>query len=214
MDHLEEIAASLVRGDAAEVDRLVGEALGEGVGADVVLSRGLTVGMAEIGRQFRANEIFVPEVLVAARAMKAGLARLEPIFAETGTPRVGTCVLGTVRGDIHDIGKNLVSMMLTGAGFTVVDLGVNVSPQGFADAVEAHRPQLVGLSALLTTTMVQMPPTLAAIRAVAPSTPVMIGGAPVTAEYAAEIGADGYGANATEAVEEALRLVAPVPDAA
>ena len=197
----------MIGGDAEGVDRRVREALDAGVAAEVVLDRGLTVGMAEVGRRFRANEIFVPEVLIAARAMKAGLAHLEPIFAETGTPPVGTCVLGTVKGDIHDIGKNLVSMMLRGAGFTVVDLGVNVAPETFVAAVTEHRPQIVGLSALLTTTMVQMGPTLEAVKAAAPDTRVLVGGAPVTAAFADEIGADGYGANASEAVDHALRLV-------
>jgi 5-methyltetrahydrofolate--homocysteine methyltransferase len=208
MQQLDGIAAALVRGDSAAVDELVSAALRDGLAADLVLERGLTAGMAEIGRRFRANEIFVPEVLIAARAMKAGLAHLEPIFATSGKPPVGTCVLGTVKGDIHDIGKNLVGMMLTGAGFRVVDLGINVSAQAFADAVAEHAPQVVGLSALLTTTMIQMRPTLEAIRDVAPAACVLVGGAPVTAEYAAEIGADGYGANAAEAVDEALRLVA------
>jgi 5-methyltetrahydrofolate--homocysteine methyltransferase len=207
MDLLEEIAAAVIRGDAGAVDRLTGEALRAGVGAEVVLDGGLTAGMAEIGRRFRANEIFVPEVLVAARAMKAGLAQLEPIFAATGVAPVGTCVLGTVQGDIHDIGKNLVGMMLRGAGFAVVDLGVNVPAQAFADAVRTHSPQIVGLSALLTTTMVQMQPTIVAIREASTQVRVMVGGAPVSAAFAAEIGADAYGANAGEAVDHALRFV-------
>jgi 5-methyltetrahydrofolate--homocysteine methyltransferase len=207
MADLTEIADAVVRGDADAVDRLVARALAEGVGASAILEGGLTPGMAEVGRLFRANEVFVPEVLVAARAMKAGLAHLEPIFAETGVAPVGTCVLGTVQGDIHDIGKNLVGMMLRGAGFTVVDLGVNVSPSVFADAVLEHGAGVVGLSALLTTTMVQMRPTLGAIRAAAPGVSVMVGGAPVTADFAREIGADGYGANAADAVDLALGLV-------
>jgi 5-methyltetrahydrofolate--homocysteine methyltransferase len=207
MADLTEIADAVVRGDADAVDRLVARALANGVGASAILEGGLTPGMAEVGRRFRINEMFVPEVLVAARAMKAGLAHLEPHFAETGVAPVGTCVLGTVQGDIHDIGKNLVGMMLRGAGFTVVDLGVNVSPSGFADAVLEHGAGVVGLSALLTTTMVQMRPTLDAIRAAAPGVPVMVGGAPVTADYAREIGADGYGANAADAVDLALGLV-------
>jgi 5-methyltetrahydrofolate--homocysteine methyltransferase len=207
MADLKEIADAVVRGDADAVDRLVARALADGVGASAILEGGLTPGMAEVGRRFRINEMFVPEVLVAARAMKAGLAHLEPLFAETGVAPVGTCVLGTVQGDIHDIGKNLVGMMLRGAGFTVVDLGVNVPPSGFADAVLEHGAGVVGLSALLTTTMVQMRPTLDAIRAAAPGVPVMVGGAPVTADYAREIGADGYGANAADAVDLALGLV-------
>jgi 5-methyltetrahydrofolate--homocysteine methyltransferase len=211
MDLLAEIAAAVIRGDAAAVDRLTDEALRAGEAADVVLDRGLTAAMAVIGRRFRANEIFVPEVLVAARAMKAGLARLEPVLAETGVPPVGTCVIGTVQGDIHDIGKNLVAMMLRGAGFAVVDLGVNVPAQAFAEAVRTHSPQIVGLSALLTTTMVQMQPTIAAVRDASAQVRVMVGGAPVSVAFAAEIGADAYGANAGEAVDVALRFVGRAP---
>jgi 5-methyltetrahydrofolate--homocysteine methyltransferase len=207
----EGIARAVIAGDAAAVDRLVHRALEAGTGADVVLNEGLTAGMAEIGRRFRENEIFVPEVLVAARAMKAGLEQLEPIFAETGVPPVGTCVIGTVQGDIHDIGKNLVGMMLRGAGFTVIDLGVNVPPATFAESAVEHGAQLVGLSALLTTTMVQMGPTVDVVRDAAPEVGVLIGGAPVTAGFADEIDADGYGENATAAVEEALRLVGRDP---
>jgi 5-methyltetrahydrofolate--homocysteine methyltransferase len=207
MADLREIADAVVRGDGDAVDRLVASALGDGTAASAILEGGLTPGMAEVGRRFRANEMFVPEVLVAARAMKAGMAHLEPIFAETGVASVGTCILGTVQGDIHDIGKNLVGMMLRGAGFTVVDLGVNVPPAVFADAVLEHGAGIVGLSALLTTTMVQMRPTLDAIRNAAPGVTVMVGGAPVTAEFAREIGADGYGANAADAADLALRLV-------
>lgn len=213
MEDLAAIARAVIDGDADAVDRRVSRALEEGFAAEVVLDQGLTTGMAEVGRRFRANEIFVPEVLVAARAMKAGLAHLEPIFAETGTPPVATCVIGTVRGDVHDIGKNLVSMMLRGAGFTVVDLGVNVPAPAFAAAVVEHEPEIVGLSALLTTTMIQMRPTLRAVKEVAPATRVMVGGAPVTAAFAEEIGADGYGANAAEAVDRALRLVGRSPSA-
>jgi 5-methyltetrahydrofolate--homocysteine methyltransferase len=206
MVDLRDIADAVVRGDGDAVDRLVAGALADGVAASAILEGGLTPGMAEVGRRFRANEMFVPEVLVAARAMKAGMAHLEPIFAETGVAPVGTCVLGTVQGDIHDIGKNLVGMMLRGAGFTVVDLGVNVPSAVFADAVLEHGAGIVGLSALLTTTMVQMRPTMDAIRAAAPGVSVMVGGAPVTAEFAREIGADGYGAHAADAADLALRL--------
>lgn len=211
MEPLEQIAQAVIRGEAAEVDRQVQAALEAGIAADVILDRGLTAGMAEIGRRFRANEIFVPEVLVAARAMKAGLAHLEPIFAETGVAPAGTCVLGTVQGDIHDIGKNLVAMMLRGAGFRVIDLGVNVPPRAFVAAVAEHAPEIVGLSALLTTTMVQMRPTIEAVRAASPAVRIMVGGAPVTAAFADEIGADAWGANAAEAVDHALRFIGRTP---
>jgi len=204
---LNDIAQAVIAGDAALVSTLVEAALAEGEAASAVLEHGLTAGMAVIGRRFRANEIFVPEVLIAARAMKAGLSQLEPILSAAGVAPVGTFVIGTVRGDIHDIGKNLVGMMLRGAGFSVVDLGVNVMPQAFVDAAKQHGAQLVGLSALLTTTMVQMRPTIEALRAASPDVKVLVGGAPVSPEFAASIGADGYGANATDAVERALELV-------
>ena len=206
MADLSAIADAVIRGDDEAVSHLVAEALEAGVAAHVVLNDGLTAGMAVVGRRFRDSEIFVPEVLVAARAMKAGLGHLEPVFAETGVAPVGTCVLGTVKGDIHDIGKNLVGMMLRGAGLTVVDLGVNVPPDRFVEAVAEHGAGLVGMSALLTTTMVQMAPTLEAIRGAHDGVKVLVGGAPVTPEFAAEIGADGYGANATDAVDRALAL--------
>jgi 5-methyltetrahydrofolate--homocysteine methyltransferase len=204
---LNQIAQAVIEGDAARVSSLVETALAEGVSASEVLEHGLTAGMAVVGRRFRANEIIVPEVQVAARAMKAGMTHLEPIFAAAGVAPVGTFVIGTVRGDIHDIGKNLVGMMLRGAGFSVVDVGVNVAPPVFVEAVRKHGAQLVGLSALLTTTMVQMKPTIEALRAAVPDVKVLVGGAPVSPEFAVSIGADGYGANATDAVERALELL-------
>ncbi|NJD08884.1 MAG: cobalamin-binding protein [Gemmatimonadetes bacterium] len=207
MPDLNEIATAVIAGDAARVGSLVDAALGQGASASEVLEQGLTAGMAVVGRRFRANEVFVPEVLVAARAMKAGMVHLDPIFSAAGVAPVGTFVIGTVRGDIHDIGKNLVGMMLRGAGFNVVDLGVNVMPQVFVDAVQKHGAQLVGLSALLTTTMVQMKPTIDALRAAVPQVKILVGGAPVSPEYAASVGADGYGANATDAVERALEFM-------
>ncbi|MEJ2215596.1 MAG: corrinoid protein [Gemmatimonadota bacterium] len=208
MADLESIAQHVVDGDADAVSRLVAEALGAGAAPEEVLEAGLTAGMAVVGRRFRDNEIFVPEVLVSARAMKAGLAHLEPILSASGAKPVGTCVLGTVKGDIHDIGKNLVGMMLRGAGFTVVDLGVNVPARAFVDAALEHGAELVGMSALLTTTMVQMGPTVAVLRAGAPAAKILVGGAPVTPEFASDIGADGYAPNAADAVDRALALVA------
>ncbi|MEJ2187084.1 MAG: corrinoid protein [Gemmatimonadota bacterium] len=207
MADLDLIAQHVVDGDADAVSRLVKAALDTGVAPEAVLEAGLTAGMTVVGRRFRDNEIFVPEVLVSARAMKAGLAHLEPILSASGVKPVGTCVLGTVRGDIHDIGKNLVSMMLRGAGFTVVDLGVNVPAQAFVDAALEHQAELVGMSALLTTTVVQMGPNVEALHAGAPGVRILVGGAPVTPEFAADIGADGYGANAADAVDRALALV-------
>jgi 5-methyltetrahydrofolate--homocysteine methyltransferase len=209
MPDLRLIASHLIDGHADDVSRLVREALDAGIPAETILEEGLIAGMTVVGIRFRDNEIFVPEVLVSARAMKAGLAHLEPIFSECGIPPVGTVVIGTVKGDIHDIGKNLVGMMLRGAGFSIIDLGVNTTTQKFLDAIAEHSPQIVGMSALLTTTMGQMKVNIEAFRDAGLDVRVMVGGAPVSAEYAERIGADAHGANATEAVEKALALVRP-----
>lgn len=190
-------------------DRLTREALEAEIPPERIIDDGLVVGMADVGRRFRDNEVFVPEVLMSARAMQAALDVLEPVLAEYGLEPVGTCVLGTVQGDIHDIGKNLVSMMLRGAGFPVVDLGVNVSLSKFDDAIEEHEPELVGMSALLTTTMPQMQKNIAAWkeRGWDARFQVMVGGAPVSEDWAGDLGADGYGEDASSAVELATRLL-------
>ena len=211
MIELQAIASHVIAGHADETGRLVRSALDEGIDAPTILESGLIAGMAVVGTRFRANEIFVPEVLVAARAMKVGLELLEPIFSASGVEPTGTVVLGTVKGDIHDIGKNLVAMMLRGAGFHVVDLGVNVPLQKFLDAVAQHRPEIVGMSALLTTTMGQMPVNVRGLRDAGFGGKILVGGAPVTAEFADRAGADGYGASAPDAVEQALRLVGAAP---
>jgi len=189
--------------------RLTEEALRDGIAPDRIIDEGLVAGMADVGRRFRDNEIFVPEVLMSARAMQAALDVLEPILTEYGLEPVGRCVIGTVQGDIHDIGKNLVRMMLQGAGFQVVDLGVNVKLDRFDAAIEEHRPDLVGMSALLTTTMPQMEKNISswAARGWSSEFSVMVGGAPVSEKWATEIGADGYGADAASAVELALGLM-------
>jgi 5-methyltetrahydrofolate--homocysteine methyltransferase len=212
MADFQAIAEALIRGDAATVSELTKQALDEGVGAEVVLEQGLIAGMKVIGVRFKNNEIFVPEVLVAARAMKAGLAHLEPIFAACGIEPVGKMVIGTVKGDIHDIGKNLVGMMMKGAGFEVIDLGVNTTLQKFCDAIDKHQPQLVGMSALLTTTMGQMKVNIDAFRekGYLASMKVIVGGAPVSSEYAAKVGADAHGKDASDAVEKALKLLETV----
>lgn len=206
MPDLEEIAQSLIRGDAPAVEQGVRDALAEGVHPLAILEQGLTAGMAAVGACFRANEIFVPEVLIAARAMNAGLALLEPHLGGEQAARRSTVIIGTVKGDIHDIGKNLVVMMLRGAGHHVIDLGINVPAQKFVSAMKEHEADVVALSALLTTTMVAMPSIIQAVRAADPEVRVLVGGAPVTAMYAQSIGADGYGANATDAVTEVARL--------
>jgi len=186
---------------------LIAQALADGVPAVQVLRDGLLAGMGRVGRRFAAAEIFIPEVLIAARAMHAGLAVLRPAFAEQNLPARGTFVIGTVRGDLHDIGKNLVGIILEGAGWQVVDLGTDCPPERFAAAAADHPGCAVGLSALLTTTMVNMPAAIAAIRAARPGTKVLVGGAPVTADFARTIGADGYADDPTQALQLLDELV-------
>lgn len=216
--HLSElhlIAEGVIAGTADAVDRLVRAELDRGLPAEEILEQGLIAGMTVVGRRFRDNEIFVPEVLLAARAMRAGLAPLEPVFAACGVPSAGTCVLGTVQGDIHDIGKNLVGVMLRGAGFTVVDIGINVPAAKFVAAAREHRADIVGLSALLTTTMTRMKEVIAALRAAGLPCRVLVGGAAVTPEFARLVGADAYAANASEAVDAARRCFgSPTAEAA
>jgi 5-methyltetrahydrofolate--homocysteine methyltransferase len=206
---MQEVSYSLITGNHHEVDRLVRAALGKGYAANTILDDGLIAGMAIVGVKFRDNIIFVPEVLISARAMKAGMAHLEPILSASGVEPIGTVIMGTVKGDLHDIGKNLCIMMLRGAGFIVHDLGVDTKPQQFIDAVVQHKAQLVGMSALLTTTMPNMGKTIQAFEeaGLRDSVRIMVGGAPVTARFAEDMGADGYGTNAIECVERAKELV-------
>lgn len=209
MVNFEELAQHLIDGHADEVARLTQRAVDEGHGPAEILDKGLIAGMAVVGIRFRDNIIFVPEVLISARAMKAGMAILEPILTACGIPPVGRVVMGTVKGDIHDIGKNLVGMMLKGAGFQVFDLGVNTSLVKFQAAIEQHQPELVGMSALLMTTMGQMKINIEAFdkAGLFRQMRVMVGGAPVSPEYAKAAGAHGYGKDAVSAVELALRLL-------
>jgi 5-methyltetrahydrofolate--homocysteine methyltransferase len=209
-DVLQKLASHLYDGDDEKVAELVQEALDEGMTADEVLANGLIVGMDEVGRDFKAGDLFVPEVLIAARAMHAGMDVLRPLLAESDTPSAGKYLIGTVKGDLHDIGKNLVKMMVEGAGFETVDLGVDVPPEDFVAAVQEHQPDVLGLSALLTTTMVTMRTTLEALEeaGLRDSVKVMIGGAPVTAAFAEEIGADAYAPDAASAVDTARALTA------
>ena len=206
---MQEIAYALIVGQHLEVDRLTKHCLDNGYTANHILDNGLLNGMAIVGVKFRDNVIFVPEVLVAARAMKAGMAHIEPILSASGIEPIGTVIMGTVKGDLHDIGKNLCIMMLRGAGWTVHDLGVDTSPEEFADAVMEHEAQLIGMSALLTTTMPNMGRTIAYFEDIGLRDEVrfMVGGAPVTQEFADEMGADGYGENAVECVETATTLL-------
>lgn len=190
------------------VEELVQEAIDEGLEAQSILNDGLVKGMDEVGRRFRENEYFVPDVLISAKAMKSGSELLKPLLAESGAKPLGTILVGTVEGDMHDIGKNLVVMMLEGAGFKVIDLGVNVTADKFAQALKDNPDaQLAGLSALLTTTMVNMSKTIEALKAVSGDVKVIVGGAPVTDSFAQEIGADGYASDASRAVDVAKDLI-------
>ena len=207
---MQEISAAIIEGEDDEVDDLTRKALDEGVTALEIMDDGLIAGMGIVGIKFRDNIIFVPEVLACARAMKAGMAHIEPILSESGVPSQGTVVMGTVKGDLHDIGKNLCIMLLRGAGFEVIDLGVDTSPDEFIDAVEEHQAPLLGMSALLTTTMPNMGKTIEAFidADLRDDVQIMVGGAPVTQEFADDMGADGYGADAVACVELAKRLMA------
>jgi len=209
-DVLQKIASQLYAGEAGDVAELVQSALDKGMSASEVLQGGLIAGMDQVGKDFKAGDLFVPEVLIAARAMHAGMNILRPLLAESGAPSVGKYVIGTVKGDLHDIGKNLVKMMVEGAGFEVVDLGTDVPPEKFVAAVREHQPKLVGLSALLTTTMVNMKTTIEALQeaGLRGSVKVMVGGAPVTDSFAKQIGADAYAPDAASAVDMARGLAA------
>ena len=206
---MQQISYELIVGNHHEVDRLTTEALESGFTANTILDDGLIAGMAIVGIKFRDNVIFVPEVLVAARAMKAGMAHIEPILSESGIEPVGTVIMGTVKGDLHDIGKNLCIMMLRGAGFIVHDLGVDTSPDEFIDAVSEHEAEVLGMSALLTTTMPNMGRTIDAFEeyGLRDIVKIMVGGAPLTQEFADDFGADGYGKDAIECVDLAKRFV-------
>jgi 5-methyltetrahydrofolate--homocysteine methyltransferase len=207
-DILQKMASSLYAGEGEEVAELVQQALDQGMSPAEILSSGLIAGMDEVGKDFKAGDLFVPEVLVAARAMSAGMGVLRPLLAAGEVPSAGKYVIGTVKGDLHDIGKNLVKMMLEGAGFETIDLGTDVEPAAFVDAVREHRPNFVGMSALLTTTMVNMKTTIEALEeaGLREGIKIMVGGAPVTDPFAREIGADAYAPDAASAVDVARSL--------
>ena len=209
MADLQGIAEAVINGNREAVANLVKAAVDEGVGADVIINDGLIAGMSVVGAKFKANEFYVPEVLIAARAMHAGMDLIKPLLAESGVQPKGTIAIGTVKGDLHDIGKNLVAMMLEGGGYEVIDLEVDVAPEKFVDAVKAQGAQVIALSALLTTTMPSMKDTIEALKeaGVRAGVKVMIGGAPVTQNYADEIGADGYAPDAASAVDKAAELL-------
>jgi len=196
------------QGKMDEVKKLTQEALDGGESPEAIL-QGLILAMEQIGIRFKNGDIYIPEVLIAARAMHAGMDVLKPILSKSNTPMMGKVVIGTVKGDLHDIGKNLVIMMFEGGGFDVVDLGVDVSPEKFVEAIQKQRPQVVAMSALLTTTMREMKTTLDAITkaGVRNQVKTIVGGAPLTEKFAKEIGADGYAPDAASAVQVAKSLI-------
>ena len=196
-------------GNAPEVTDLVNRGLEDGLGPEQMLYDALIPSLEEVGARFERGDFFVPEMLIAARAMQGALDILRPLLAETGAAEIGTYVMGTVKGDVHDIGKNLVNIMLEGAGFTVYDLGVNVAPETFVEQVQEHQPDIVGFSAFLTTTMPMFKANINALEkaGIRDEVIVMVGGAPVTQEYADKVGADGYAADASAAVRLAKDLI-------
>jgi len=190
-----------------KVESLITAALKEGTPAEIVINDGLIAGMDVVGDRFKKNEVYIPEVLLAARAMKVGMDILQPEIIKAGIKPIGKCLMGTVQGDLHDIGKNLVAMMLKGSGFEVIDLGVDVGPDKFVEQVKTQDVQVVGMSTLLTTTMPAIEKALKAIKDAGVLVKIMIGGAPVTQDYAGQIGADGYAADAASAVDLAKSLI-------
>lgn len=208
-DIFQKIASNLYEGENEVVAELVQQALDQGMEPHEILQGGLIAGMDEVGKDFKADILYMPEVLVAARAMHAGMDVLRPLLAESDLAGVGKYLIGTVEGDLHDIGKNLVRMMLEGAGFETLDVGKDVHPETFVAAVREHQPNILGLSALLTTTMPAMKTTIEALEeaGLRDSVKIMVGGAPVTAAFAEEIGADAYAPDAATAVDVARDLV-------
>ena len=207
---LEKLSTAVLEGDSEKTPGLVQEALTEGLVPKDILDNGMVVGMNEVSVRFKAGEMYVPEVLMSAEAMQAGLKVLRPLLVSSGAKLIGKIVIGTVNGDLHDIGKNLVGMICEGAGFEVIDLGFNVEPEKFITAIKEQQPQIVGMSALLTTTMRSMGHTIKALEeaGLRDKIKIMVGGAPVDAEFAKRIGADGYGSNAPAGADLAKRLVA------
>ncbi len=204
---LDKLREALIAGKKNDVEALVDEALSSGIPTRQILNQGLIAGMEKLGAMFKNNEVFIPEVLVAARAMNAGLTKLEPYLIKDKVEPKGLVVIGTVKGDLHDIGKNLVAMMLKGAGYKIVDLGADVAPEKFIDAARTNKANVVALSALLTTTMVQMKSIIQALQASGLKVPVIVGGAPLTQDYADQVGAKGYAPDAASAVDVVNKLI-------
>ena len=208
-DILERISTAVIEGEVDDMIDLTEDALDEDLSAEDILNNGLMVGMDHVGVEFKAGNMFVPEVLRSAKAMQESMTLLKPLLVESGAPRAGRVLLGTVKGDLHDIGKNLVGMMCEGAGFEVKDIGKDISPEEFVQEIKAYEPDVLGMSALLTTTMRVMGHTIKALEeaGVRDKVKVIIGGAPVTQAFADEIGADGYSSNAAGAADLAKKFV-------
>ena len=208
MADLKALSEAIIKGNQNLALEITKAAIGEGMVAEQILNQGLIAGMDVIGGRFKRNEVYIPEVLIAARAMKTAMEVLEPELAKAGVKPIGKFLIGTVQGDLHDIGKNLVAMMMKGAGFEVVDLGVDISPEKFVEQAKATGIKLIGMSALLTTTMPAMEKTIKALKDAGVKAKILIGGAPVTQGYADKIGADGYAADAATAVDVAKKFCA------
>ncbi len=207
MADLKALSEAIIKGDQKTAVEITQAAIDEGMAPETILNEGLISGMNIVGARFKANEVYIPEVLISARAMKMSMEYLEPKLSEAGVEPIGKALIGTVQGDLHDIGKNLVMMMLKGSGFEVVDAGIDVSAEKFVAQAKAAGTQIVGLSALLTTTMPSMESTVKAIKDAGLNVKVIIGGAPVTQNYADKIGADGYAADAATAIDVAKSLL-------
>jgi 5-methyltetrahydrofolate--homocysteine methyltransferase len=205
----EKLSTAVLEGDADKAHKLVERGLKQGLSPKEILDNGLIVGMDEVGARFKRGDMFVPEVLMSADSMASGMEILRPLLVESGVEMLGKVVMGTVKGDLHDIGKNLVSMLCEGAGFEIVDIGFNAEPEKFIEAIKQHQPQVVGMSAMLTTTMRAMGQTIKAIEeaGLRDKVKVMVGGAPVDKDFADAIGADGYGSNAPSGADLAKQLV-------
>ena len=208
-EKIQAVYDAVINGAMAETSGFVQEALDAGQGADIILKEGLIAAMGEIGQKFEAGEVYVPEMLISAKSMKFGLELLRPHLVAADVQPLGKVVIGTVQGDLHDIGKNLVGMMMEGAGFEVIDLGVDVKPEEMIEAIKEHKPDIMAMSALLTTTMGNMKTAITMMEeaGIKGDLKVMIGGAPVTQDYADEIGADGFSVDASQAANLAKNLV-------
>ncbi len=205
MADLEAIGLALQKGKAADVKEMVQAAVDEGIEVEIILQEAMIAPMKIVGDKMAKGEVYVPEVLIAARAMNAGLAILEPLLEQKGVEPRGTLLIGTVKGDLHDIGKNLAAMMYKGAGFKVIDLGTDVDSEKYIEAYKEHSPNIIGMSALLTTTMINMEPIIKDLREAGYNGIIQIGGAPITQDFADKIGADVYGENASSGVEIVLQ---------